>query len=335
MIRADRALRLRSEVWRQHRKPRQSPRPGPRRLGALVPRGPAVVEAPQGAPSRAADSTPAPSDPGSSSTHMREAAGRTRSRCRSTCRNGSESRSNASNSARRGSATQRSHAGCSRCFTSARRRSATRPLSSCSGGCGSRPARKVPTSDFRKEARGVRFFEALWERQRAILTELRHGAGGGLDATALAVWTTAVVELAGPNTAGEAHGPPARPASAARWEPRVEPSEDGLRRPPLRRQRELLRRHHDGRLERRDLRRRAHDPQEAIGDRGRRELRRSRTTCPRRTPFDRRRSASVAGQRQPRCGRRARDSARASTGSRPSRARRGARTPGGRARAVR
>jgi hypothetical protein len=61
-----------------------------------------------------------------------------------------------------------------------------------------------PYFGLRKEARGVRFFEGLWERQRAILTELRHGAGGGPGRPTLAVWTTAVVELAGPNTAGEA-----------------------------------------------------------------------------------------------------------------------------------
>jgi hypothetical protein len=60
-----------------------------------------------------------------------------------------------------------------------------------------------PYFGLRKEARGVRFFEALWERQRAVVTELRHAAGGPGRPT-LAVWTTAVVELAGPKTAGEA-----------------------------------------------------------------------------------------------------------------------------------
>jgi hypothetical protein len=59
-----------------------------------------------------------------------------------------------------------------------------------------------PYFGLRKEARGVRFFETLWERQRTVVTELRHVAGSGRPT--LAVWTIAVVELAGPKTAAEA-----------------------------------------------------------------------------------------------------------------------------------
>ena len=59
-----------------------------------------------------------------------------------------------------------------------------------------------PYFGLRKEARGVRFFEALWECQRAVVAELRHAAGPGRPT--LAVWTTAVVELEGPKTAVEA-----------------------------------------------------------------------------------------------------------------------------------
>ncbi|MGI8412380.1 MAG: hypothetical protein ACR2LV_05510 [Solirubrobacteraceae bacterium] len=54
----------------------------------------------------------------------------------------------------------------------------------------------------RKEARGVRFFEALWERQRALVAELRHAAGSGRPT--LASWSTAVVELEGPKTTAQA-----------------------------------------------------------------------------------------------------------------------------------
>jgi len=59
-----------------------------------------------------------------------------------------------------------------------------------------------PYFGLRKEARGVRFYETLWERQRRIVTELRHGAGPGHPT--LASWSTAVVELAGPKTTTEA-----------------------------------------------------------------------------------------------------------------------------------
>jgi hypothetical protein len=59
-----------------------------------------------------------------------------------------------------------------------------------------------PYFGLRKEARGVRFFEALWERQRAVVTDLRRAATPGRPT--LASWSTAVVELAGPTTAAEA-----------------------------------------------------------------------------------------------------------------------------------
>ncbi len=59
-----------------------------------------------------------------------------------------------------------------------------------------------PYFGLRKESRGVRFFEALWERQRAVVAELRHAAGPGRPT--LASWSNAVVELAGPKTTAEA-----------------------------------------------------------------------------------------------------------------------------------
>lgn len=59
-----------------------------------------------------------------------------------------------------------------------------------------------PYFGLRKEARGVRFFESLWDQQRALITEIRHTAGQGRPT--LAVWTAAVVELSGPKTAAEA-----------------------------------------------------------------------------------------------------------------------------------
>ena len=55
-----------------------------------------------------------------------------------------------------------------------------------------------------REARGIRFFEPLWTRQRAVVTDLRHRAGS--PRPTLAMWTTAVVELCGPTTADEARG---------------------------------------------------------------------------------------------------------------------------------
>ncbi len=48
----------------------------------------------------------------------------------------------------------------------------------------------------------MRLFEALWERQRALVTELRHAAGPGRPT--LASWSTAVVELEGPKTTAQA-----------------------------------------------------------------------------------------------------------------------------------
>lgn len=59
-----------------------------------------------------------------------------------------------------------------------------------------------PYFGLRKEARGVRFFETLWERQRAIVTGLRRDSGPRRPT--LATWTTALVELVGPKTAAEA-----------------------------------------------------------------------------------------------------------------------------------
>lgn len=59
-----------------------------------------------------------------------------------------------------------------------------------------------PYFGLRKEARGVRFFEALWERQRALVAELRHAAGPGRPT--LASWSTAAVELEGPKTTAQA-----------------------------------------------------------------------------------------------------------------------------------
>lgn len=58
-----------------------------------------------------------------------------------------------------------------------------------------------PYFGLRKEARGVRFFEALWEHQRALVTELRHAAG--LGRPTLASWSTAIVELEGPKTTAQ------------------------------------------------------------------------------------------------------------------------------------
>lgn len=54
----------------------------------------------------------------------------------------------------------------------------------------------------RKQARGIRFYEDLWERQRSLVAGLRQGAGPGRPT--LAMWTSAVVELCGPRSADEA-----------------------------------------------------------------------------------------------------------------------------------
>jgi hypothetical protein len=58
-----------------------------------------------------------------------------------------------------------------------------------------------PYFGLRKEARGVRVFEILWERQRAIVTELRRDSGP--HRPTLATWATAVVELEGPKSVAE------------------------------------------------------------------------------------------------------------------------------------
>lgn len=58
-----------------------------------------------------------------------------------------------------------------------------------------------PYFGLRKEARGVRFFEALWERQHAVVTELR---AAGTGRPTLASWSAAVVELEGPKITAEA-----------------------------------------------------------------------------------------------------------------------------------
>lgn len=54
----------------------------------------------------------------------------------------------------------------------------------------------------RKQARGIRFFEDLWERQRSLVAGLRQGSGPGRPT--LAMWMSAVVELCGPTSADEA-----------------------------------------------------------------------------------------------------------------------------------
>ncbi|MGO9898663.1 MAG: hypothetical protein ACLP0J_02960 [Solirubrobacteraceae bacterium] len=58
-----------------------------------------------------------------------------------------------------------------------------------------------PYFGLRKEARGVRLFTALWERQRSIVTELRRDS---THRPTLATWTTAVFEFYGPRTPAEA-----------------------------------------------------------------------------------------------------------------------------------
>ena len=59
-----------------------------------------------------------------------------------------------------------------------------------------------PYFALRKEARGIRFFDTLWERQRAIVNNLRHDSAH--QRPTLAAWTAAVLELEGPNTVAEA-----------------------------------------------------------------------------------------------------------------------------------
>ncbi len=60
-----------------------------------------------------------------------------------------------------------------------------------------------PYGGLRKEARGVRVFEPLWERQRATVTELRQ-AGGGERRPNLAMWTCAVCHFHAPRSSDEA-----------------------------------------------------------------------------------------------------------------------------------
>ena len=50
--------------------------------------------------------------------------------------------------------------------------------------------------------RGIRFFDTLWERQRAIVNNLRHDSAH--QRPTLASWTAAVLELEGPDTVAEA-----------------------------------------------------------------------------------------------------------------------------------
>jgi hypothetical protein len=54
----------------------------------------------------------------------------------------------------------------------------------------------------RKQARGIRLFDDLWERQRALVVGVAQGSGVGRPT--LAMWTCAVVELCGPQSADEA-----------------------------------------------------------------------------------------------------------------------------------
>jgi hypothetical protein len=58
-----------------------------------------------------------------------------------------------------------------------------------------------PYFGLRKEARGVRLFNALWEKQRSIVTELRRDS---THRPTLATWTTGIVEFYGPKTPPEA-----------------------------------------------------------------------------------------------------------------------------------
>ena len=60
-----------------------------------------------------------------------------------------------------------------------------------------------PYGGLRKEARGVRVFEPLWERQRATVTGLRQARGGGRRPN-LARWTCAVCHFHAPRSSDEA-----------------------------------------------------------------------------------------------------------------------------------
>jgi len=60
-----------------------------------------------------------------------------------------------------------------------------------------------PYAGLRKQARGIRLFEALWERQRAAVSELRR-AGSGERRPNLAMWTCAVCHFHAPRSTDEA-----------------------------------------------------------------------------------------------------------------------------------
>lgn len=53
-----------------------------------------------------------------------------------------------------------------------------------------------------RQARGIRLYEPLWQRQQAIVGELRKSAAS--PRPTLALWTSGVVELCGPKSADEA-----------------------------------------------------------------------------------------------------------------------------------
>jgi len=54
----------------------------------------------------------------------------------------------------------------------------------------------------KRQARGIRLYESLWQRQQDVVEDLRAGAGSRRPT--LALWTTAIVELCGPKSADEA-----------------------------------------------------------------------------------------------------------------------------------
>lgn len=60
-----------------------------------------------------------------------------------------------------------------------------------------------PYGGLRKEPRGVRLFESLWEHQRAAVRELRRARGGERRPN-LAMWTCAVCHFHAPRSADEA-----------------------------------------------------------------------------------------------------------------------------------
>jgi hypothetical protein len=60
-----------------------------------------------------------------------------------------------------------------------------------------------PYAGLRKEARGIRLFEPLWERQRAAVSELRR-AHSGERRPNLAMWTCGVCHFHAPRSTDEA-----------------------------------------------------------------------------------------------------------------------------------